>query len=372
MVEFVTWLRLLGGVFLLFSNGFFVTTEFAITRVRQFSKDEFVGQGGGLERAWEMTERLEIFLTGCQLGITISSVSLGVVAEPALAAVIDPFIRMAGIAGLFGGSQGGHTVLSVIFALVIVNMFHVSIGEQGPTYLGIERTKTIARYGAPLLYWWTRIFSPVIRFADWIAKGLLRLFGVEITRSWAEEETEGGEEEGEGVSSRGELRGQMGNILSSQLPEERTEEVINALDIGEMDVRSVMVEREGIVALSTESTLDENLKLIEERPHTRFPLISDDLDDFVGIIYTPALVRDLSDLQDGDLDLESLAVPPMTVPVDIAVSELIDRFQEENQEIALVLDDGVDGLVTATDAFEAITGDLEDPLDLRMSQDTNG
>jgi CBS domain containing-hemolysin-like protein len=87
MVDFVTWFRLLAGVFLLFSNGFFVATEFAITRVRQFSKDEFVGQGRGLKRAWEMTERLEIFLTGCQLGITVSSVSLGVIAEPALAAV---------------------------------------------------------------------------------------------------------------------------------------------------------------------------------------------------------------------------------------------------------------------------------------------
>lgn len=371
MVEFVTWLRLLGGVFLLFSNGFFVATEFAITRVRQFSKDEFVGQGKGLERAWEMTERLEIFLTGCQLGITISSVSLGVIAEPALAAVIDPLIQSLGLTGLIGGSQGGHTLLSVILALVILNMFHVSIGEQAPTYLGIERTKTISHYGAPLLYWWTRFLSPVIRFADWFAKGLLGLFGVEITRSWAEEETEGEGEE-EGVSSRGELRGQMGDILNSQLPEERTEEVINALDIGEMDVRNVMVEREGIVALSTESTLDENLELIEERPHTRFPLISDGLDDFVGIIYTPTLIRDLSDLQDDDLDLESLATSPMTVPVDIAVSELIDRFQEENQELALVLDGEVVGLVTATDAFEAITGDLEDPLDMRMSQDTSG
>jgi CBS domain containing-hemolysin-like protein len=76
MVDFATALRLVSGIVLLLSNGFFVTTEFALTRVRQFSEDEF--QGGGLERAWEMTERLEIYLSGCQVGITISSVGLGV------------------------------------------------------------------------------------------------------------------------------------------------------------------------------------------------------------------------------------------------------------------------------------------------------
>ncbi len=366
MVELATVLRLLGGVFLLFSNGFFVATEFAITRVRQFPEDEFVGQGGGLERAWEMTERLEIYLTGCQLGITISSVTLGVVAEPALAAVIDPLIRSVGLAGVIGGSTGGHTALSVILALVIINIFHVSIGEQAPTYLGIERTKTISHYLAPILYWWTKLLSPVIRFADWFAKGLLGLFGVEITRSWAEEEQEGeeGETDETTPSSRGELRSQMGSILGGELSDERTEEVINALDIGEMSVSEVMIDRGKIVTLSTEQNFEENLEIIQQRPHTRFPLIDGELDEFVGIIYTPVLLRELDELREGDLELASVAASPMTVPKDLAVSELIDRFQEENQELALVCsDEEVVGLVTATDAFEAITGELEDPLD---------
>jgi CBS domain containing-hemolysin-like protein len=365
MVELTTWLRLVGGFLLLFSNGFFVATEFAITRVRQFPEDEFVGQGRGLERAWEMTERLEIFLTGCQLGITISSVTLGVVAEPALAAVLDPIIRGTGLTDLYGGTEGGHTALSVILSLVIINVFHVSLGEQAPTYLGIERTKTIARYLAPILYWWTRLLSPVIRFADWVAKNLLGLFGVTITRSWADEEAEGEEGE-EGVSSRGELRSQMGDLLSGQLPEERTEEVINALEIGEMDVREVMVDREAIVALSIDNDIEANLKLVQERPHTRFPLIDGKLEEFVGTVYTPSLVREIDDLRNGDLDLREIAAEPMTVPADIAVSEAIDQFQEENQELAFVCDDGVVGLVTATDAFEAITGDLEDPFDQHM------
>jgi CBS domain containing-hemolysin-like protein len=87
-VSLATWFRLFGGVGLLLGNGFFVTTEFAMTRVRQFQEGEFLDHGRGLERAWNMTERLEIFLSGCQVGITICSVGLGVVAEPAVTAVI--------------------------------------------------------------------------------------------------------------------------------------------------------------------------------------------------------------------------------------------------------------------------------------------
>ena len=78
-----------------------------------------------------------------------------------------------------------HTI-SVTAALLLVNLLHVVVGEQAPTYLGIERTRAIARYLAPGLYWWTRLLRPIIRAADWIAKSLLALFGVTITRSWTE------------------------------------------------------------------------------------------------------------------------------------------------------------------------------------------
>jgi CBS domain containing-hemolysin-like protein len=173
----MTWIRLFGGVALLLGNSFFVTTEFAMTRVRQFEREEFLGSGRGLKRAWDMTDRLEIFLTGCQVGITICSVGLGVVAEPAVTAVVGPLLGAVGISG------GGHTTLSVILALTVVNLLHVIVGEQAPTYLGIERSKFVAGYGSRPLYAWTKLMYPVIIAADWVAKGLLGLFGVEITRS---------------------------------------------------------------------------------------------------------------------------------------------------------------------------------------------
>lgn len=365
MVQIVTVGRLLAGLVLLLGNAFFVATEFAMTRVRQFTEAEFRGSSG-LERAWEMTEELEIYLTGCQLGITICSVGLGVAAEPALTAVLDPAVRAFGLGGLLGGSgEGGHAVLAVVGALAFINVLHLGIGEQAPTYLGIERTKTIAKYGAPILYAWSRLFSPIIRFGDWFAKALLGLLGVEITRSWAEEEAEGEEGDASTPSSRGELISRMGSTLANlDLPDERRREVMNALAIDRIQASDIMVDRERVTAVSTTRSTEENLEIIRETPHSRFPLVGDDLDDPVGTVYVPALIRHEAELEDGSKSFADVAAGPVTVPHDLPVSDLVDRFQAEHQELALVVDDGrTVGLVTATDAFEAVMGELEDPMD---------
>ena len=350
--------RLVAGVLLLLANGFFVTTEFAMTRVPQFPREEFTGSRG-LERAWNMTERLEIYLSGCQVGITVMSVGLGVVAEPAVAAAVAPALAVLGLTS----GTGGHAAISVVLSLTIINLMHVIVGEQAPTYLGVERAKQVAEYGSGPLYYWTKLFSPVIVVADRAAKGLLRLLGVSIERSWADEEVEEG---GDGApSSRAELRQQMGRSLSSMgLTRERTQEVINALEIGTTPVSEVMTLREDVVALSTEDSFAASLEQIEEHPHVRFPLVGTSLDDPKGIVYTPALLRDVDALRSGDDTLTDVAAPPMTVEADTPISDVIDQLQEQSQELAFVLDGGnTVGIVTATDAFEAITGELEDPLD---------
>ena len=371
MVTALAAARLVGGFVLLLGNGFFVTTEFAMTRVRQFPEAEFTGHPG-LERAWEMTERLEIFLSGCQVGITVCSVGLGVVAEPAATAVVDPLFRALG----FAVGAEGHTAVSVIFALAVINLLHVVIGEQAPTYLGVERSKWVAKHGSRALYWWTKLLYPVISVADWLAKRLLSLFGVTISRSWAEEEMEeveeGLEEAVEGPQeTRGAVRARMGEQLSRMgLPDDRREEVIAALDIGSMETRDVMVDAESIVALSVAEPLAVNLERMRENPHSRFPLVGDSLEDLRGIVYTPAVLREQPALESGDATLSDAATPPMWVDASLSVSELIDRFQEEGQELALVGEDGaVVGLVTVTDAVEAITGEVTDPLDAEKHGD---
>ncbi|WP_435332815.1 CNNM domain-containing protein [Haloarchaeobius sp. TZWWS8] len=355
----MTGLRLLGGFLLLLGNGYFVTIEFAMTRVRQFSEAEFTGHPG-LERAWEMTEELEIYLSGCQVGITVCSIGLGVVAEPALAAAVNPLFVAIGLS-----QPGSHTALAAGTGFALMNFLHVVIGEQAPTYFGVERTKTATKHGSRPLYLWTKLMSPFIRLSDWTAKAILSLFGVEMTRSWAEEELEEGADEGTNLASRAELRTQMGSVLSqSGLSPERRQEVIAALEIGDTPVEEIMVPIDDVVALQAGDPLEENLDRIRERPHTRFPLVGDGFDDYRGPVYVPQLVKHLDELRDGERELEECASSVMTLPADTTVSDAIDRFQEVGEELALVTsDDEMVGLVTPTDAWETITGEQTDPLD---------
>ncbi|MDX1631858.1 MAG: hemolysin family protein [Thermoanaerobaculia bacterium] len=348
-------LRLLFGVFLVGANAFFVLTEFALTRLRSLG-EEVTEDHPGLERAWHMTEELEIYLTSCQLGITASSILLGVVAEPAVTHLIETPLSAIGL------SQGMIHGTAVVLAVIAINLIHKIWGEQAPTYLGVERPR-VAAYTAPVLYWWTKSLYYVIMAGDGLAKWTLGLFGVEIERSWTKAEAEEGEE-GE-IRSFGDLKRQMGEVLSrGRLSPERREEVLRALEIQEIPVREVMVPLEEVAFLSTERSFEENLEVLREEQLTRFPLVGSDQEDFRGIVYVPALAARFRELDRGEIALDEIAAEPLTVDGDCEVSRLIDLFQEERQELALVRVDGrLAGLVTATDAFETITGELEDPLD---------
>lgn len=352
----MTWIpvaQLLGGVFLLLGNAFFVTTEFALTRVRQFDERAFQGDAG-LQRAWEMTGELEIYLSGCQVGITVCSIGLGVVGEPGVTYLFEAIVPGGGV-----GSVAAHTI-AVTAALALVNLLHVVVGEQAPTYLGIERTRTIARYLAPGLYWWTRLLRPIIRVADWIAKWLLGLFGVTITRSWTDEEKDAP------LTSAGAVRREIGNVLSrADLSLERQKEILRAVEIEEVPVQDIMVPRSDIVALSMSDALSDTLQRIRAHQYDRYPLLNEGWSNSVGMLYTTTVFRHLPELERNEKTLADIVEPVVWVAPALPISAFIDRLQSEQQEVALVRDDGPPlGLVTATDAFEAIAGELEDPGDV--------
>jgi CBS domain containing-hemolysin-like protein len=345
------WVRLLAGVALILTNGFFVAIEFALTRARQFSEEEFVGdEHTALERAWEMTQNLELYLTTCQVGITASSIAVGIVAEPALAAIFEPLFTGSRLAGIGAGA---------LLAFLLINLVHLTHGEQTPTYLGVERSRMVCRYGATPLYWFHYAITPIIRFGDAIAKWTLKLFGIEMTGAWLETEADV-------IESRADLRNRLGSVLSEgDLSDERRDEVMNALTIGEQPVEEVMIPAEDVVALSTTVDTAENFRRMEESPHTRYPLVGAELTDFRGIVYVPILARHRDELAQGSVDFAELAAPPMTLSPDVDVSDAIDQFQAENQELALVIEDGgVVGMVTVTDLLESVTGDIDDPIDV--------
>jgi len=340
-------LRVAAGAFLILINAYFVAVEFALTRLRQYPESEI--DTPGLRRAWEMTDDLEFYLTTCQVWISGTSIALGIVAEPGLAALFAPLFENTAFASAGAGS---------LLGFFIINMVHLTHGEQTPTYLGVERSKQVAQYGARPLYWFAWLISPLIRVGDWVAKATLGLFGVEMTGSWTEAE-------GEVLETRAELRNRLGSMMEEiELSEERREEVLNALDVDRVTVADVMTPPGETVSLTTTASVEENLDRIRDTPHTRFPLVGDDPTDFEGIVYAPSIVSRYEALRDGDVTFEEIAAPPMTLSADASVSDAFDQFQAEGQELALVIEDGeVVGLVTATDALESVMGQLEDPLD---------
>lgn len=178
------------------------------------------------------------------------------------------------------------------------------------------------------LYWFNWLISPLITLGDGIAKGTLKLL------------------------ERGDLF------------DERRNEVLNALDIDQLSLSEIMVPTDEVIALPTEPTVEENIERVRNTPHTRFPLIGETRTGFHGIVYTPSIIDHFEALKAGGLSFSEIAAPPMTVAADTTVSDAFDQFQAEDQELALVLQDGeVVGLLTATDALEAVMGELKDPLD---------
>jgi CBS domain containing-hemolysin-like protein len=167
------------------------------------------------------------------------------------------------------------------------------------------------------------------------------------------------------IESRAQLRNRMSSLLEEgEISGERHDEVLRALAAGTTGVQEIMIDTEDVVFLSTEETVEENLRRVSETPHTRYPLIGSDPGEVEGIVYVPSVVDRIEGLQAGETTFGEIAAPPMTVSPETSVSDAIDRFQAEGQELALVVSDGeIVGLVTATDAFEAVMGELEDPLD---------
>jgi CBS domain containing-hemolysin-like protein len=155
------------------------------------------------------------------------------------------------------------------------------------------------------------------------------------------------------------------------LSEERQEEILNAFTVGEQPVSDIMTDREDIIFLSTAVSAQENFDRIGTSPHTRFPLIGDDPADYRGVVYVPAVVDQIDELRHGEVTFEDVAAPPMTLRADTLISDAVDQFQDEHQELALVYDEdeeNVVGLITATDALEAVMGEIEDPLDIKLKE----
>jgi len=345
----IPWALVLTGVFLLV-NGFFVAAEFALVKVRAARIEGLARKGNRPARTvMAALNRLDLYLSGCQLGITLASLVLGWLAEPAVAGLI---IAGAERLGLPLGDSGPLHLVALAIAMSIVTILHMTIGEQAPKIWAIQRADSAALIIGPPLHMFITVLRPVIWFINSLSNALLRLFG--ITASLGHEVVDVEE-------LLALLRGaaKAGNISARQRSIGE-----NVLTLAELEVRHVMVPRVDVTFLSITQSAADQLETIRSSGHTRLPLCNTDLDGVEGMIHGKDVLLALLG-GDAEPDLAALARPLMAVPDHQPLTRLIPSLQRAQAHCAAVVDEHgtTVGLVFLEDALEEIVGPLHDEFD---------
>jgi magnesium and cobalt exporter, CNNM family len=344
-------LRLGATLFFVAANGFFVAAEFALVKVRSTQLRTLEAAGSRRARmARHIHSHLNLYLSACQLGITLSSLILGWLAEPAVAQLL-----LHGAARFELGLQPGDPLVHAValaVALAIVTFLHMTLGEQAPKIWAIKRAEATALRVA----WPLQIFASAFRPFIWVisesSNGLLRLAGL------------GSDEIGESTHNIEELRSilessaQAGHISGRQ--REIAENVFGMIDL---EVRHILVPRVDVVFLSLQNSPEDNLRTIRESGHSRFPLCEVGLDSVIGIVHAKDVLR--FGASDTLPDLRALARSPMFAPDTQPLARLIARMQRTRSHCAVVLDEHGSsvGLAFLEDALEEIVGPIRDEFD---------
>lgn len=330
---------------LVLANGFFVAIEFALVKVRPTQLEALVEQGRpGAKLALSMRQNLDIWLSASQVGITLASLALGWVGEPAFAGLIEPLVLRVAPEG-DTAQKIAHTI-GFILAFGTITFLHIVIGEQVPKTIAItsaERTSLLLSWPMRLFY---VAFYPVIALLNGGTRLVLKAFGLDGTKAEHEE-----------ALSQDELR----MIFTSSaeaggLQKQQAELLGRALGMMEKTARQVLVPRSQMKALDLELTLEENLAAAHTAGHTWMPVVRGSLDRVEGLVN----VKDLFYLH-GRHELKSVAQvqrPVLFVPENISLDQLLNEFKRRNKQIAVVVDEhgGTSGLITLADLVAELVG----------------
>jgi CBS domain containing-hemolysin-like protein len=287
-------------------------------------------------------------LSGAQLGITVTGLIVGFIAEPAIGALVRPLLPGLGI------PEAAIAGVSLAAGMIAATLIQMVLGELFPKNYGIARPETVAKAlaGSTLVY--LKVAGPVIRFFDASATRLVRLFGVEPV----EELHEGaGPEELGRIIDESEEAGDLTPRLAGLLD--------RAMDFDERIADDVMVPRPRVTGVRADATARQALAVLREAGVTRCPVFaSGGVDDLVGLLS----VREL--IADPELDFDTatagqLARPALLVPDSLPVPALLARMRAEDAEMACVIDEfgGLDGIVTVEDIAEELVGEIADESD---------
>ncbi len=347
--------RLLAVVVLVLLNGFFVAAEFSLVSVRRTRVEELVAQGNRSAEAVRQAIRdPDRFIAATQLGITLASLGLGWIGEPALAVLLEPALRLLP-ESLIGPAL--HS-LAVAIAFAIITFLHVVVGELAPKSIALQRPEDTALAIARPTIWAEWIFKPAIWALNGTGNALLRLVGLDPASGH------------EMVHSVEEIKMLVEASTHGGVIENAEYEMLDAVfDLRGMLVRQVMVPRTDVVMIEADSTLRDLIALHEEHPRVRFPVYEGDADHIIGILHLREVVQKLAA---GELDAQvrDLAREVLFVPETIRVGGLLSEFREHRQHIAIVMDEygGTAGLITLEDVLEEIAGDVPDEFEDVVSE----
>ena len=333
------------ALLLVFLNGFFVAAEFALVKVRATRIEELISQGRRSGRvAKRLHGKLDAALSASQLGITLASLGLGWIGEPAFAHLIE---RLIGVGPW--STAIAHT-FSITLAFLLITALHIVFGEQAPKTIGIRNAERTLLWVARPLDWFYRAAYPLIWLLNSASVGALKLAGI---RSAEESERAHSEEELRMILTQSK---QSGVITSDehQLME-------SIFDFGDRTARQVMVPRSDIISLTTEKSYEDNVKLAREHEHTRYPLCEKNIDQIIGMVN----VKDL--LFNADrMDIRSLRRDILFVPEMKSLKDLLREFQKTHLHMAIVVDEygSTAGLVTLEDILEELIGEIQDEYDI--------
>ena len=328
-------------LFFLLMNAFFVSAEFSLVRVRKSQVEILVDEDrSGAKYTKLVADNVNAYLSACQLGITLASLALGWLGEPAVSQLIEGPLLAIGLpeAAIHG--------IAIAIGFVVITALHIVVGELIPKSLAIFSTERYALFTATPLVWFYRITYPIMWLFNSITNGVMKLLGHDIANEHE-------------VYTDEEIKLLIDESTESGLIDpEQNEYVDNIFDLGDKDAEAIMTPRTNDICLDLEDSLEENLALIMQYKYTRYPVCRGNKDRIVGFVH----VKDLYTLP-PDSTMEDLRIRTIqAVPEGIPIAKLLQILQAKHTKIAVVIDEhgGTSGIVTMSDIMEQIVGRIDD------------
>lgn len=349
-----TALGLLAAILLILATGFFVAVEFALVTVDRARVEADAAAGDRRARSTRQAlRRLSFYLSGAQLGITVTSLVLGFVAEPTVAEALRPLLRtVVGEDDVRG--------VSVVTALVLATLVSMLVGELVPKSLAIARPRAVAYGTAPPMVLLSRVLGPVIALLNGAANWAVRRIGIEP------------QEELVSVRSLEELELLIRSSREEGSLEPKAYALLNrSIRFGTKDAADALVPRHAVESMTTDDTVAAVAEKALATGHSRFPVIGADLDDVRGVVHAKDVYR-VPFAERADAPITSIMAAPFVVPETRRLGDLLGDLRAVGQHLAIVVDEhgGTAGIITLEGVLEELVGEIDDEHDRPASRRT--